>query len=135
MPQAIQIETQAEQKSLTLLHWQATAGGPCRESAFDRGEESFDQSPALVDLTRKRSPHLGSHAVDTPGFLAALGGNHALRAELLTDVGMVPLAVELGIGQHQADARSLGSRFDDSGQIRAIVPRSVRGSRKREQKH
>jgi hypothetical protein len=38
---------------------------------------------------------------------------------------MIPLAVEFGVGQDQPDARLLGSRFDDRGQIRAIVPRAA----------
>jgi hypothetical protein len=39
--------------------------------------------------------------VDAPGFLSAFGGNYTLRPELLPDVGVIPLAVEFGIGQHQ----------------------------------
>ena len=125
MPQAIQIETQAEQKSLTLLHGQRATRGASRELAFHRGEEGFDQSPAPVELTRKRSPHLCAHAVDAPGFLPALGGDHTLRAELLPDVGVIPFAVELGVGQHQPDPCLLGSRLDDRRQIRTVVPRAT----------
>jgi hypothetical protein len=39
------------------------------------------------------------------------------------DLGVIALAVELGVGQHQADARLLGSRFDELSQIGTIVPR------------
>jgi hypothetical protein len=63
--------------------------------------------------------------VDTPGFLSALGRDHTLRPELLPDVGVIPLAVEFGVGQHQTDARLLGGRFDQRGQIRAVVPRAA----------
>ena len=59
------------------------------------------------------APHLGAHFKDAPAFLSALGGNHALRPELFPDVGVVSLAVKLGGGQHQPDARLLGGRFDD----------------------
>jgi hypothetical protein len=35
---------------------------------------------------------------------------------------VVSLAVELGVGQHQADGCLLGRRFDDRRQIRTVVP-------------
>ena len=63
--------------------------------------------------------------MDPPGFLSALGGNHALRSEVLADVGMIALTVELRVGQHQPDAGLLGSRFNDGRQIRAVVPRTA----------
>ena len=43
--------------------------------------------------------------MNSPRFLPALGGNHALCSELLPNIGMIPLAVEFGVGQHQPDAR------------------------------
>jgi hypothetical protein len=49
-------------------------------------------------LSRECPPHLGAHSMNAPAFLSALGGNHALRPELLADVRVVPLAVELGVG-------------------------------------
>src|SRR5271167_4913665 len=125
MPQTIQIETQSEQQSLTLLRAQRASRRTSREFAFDRTEQALDQGSAAVESLRECSPHLGAHSMDAPGFLSALGWNYALRAELLADVGVVPFAVELGIGQHQPDARLLGSRFDDGGQIRTIVPRAA----------
>jgi len=85
-------------QGLALLHRQRVTGRPCREFALHRGEESFDKGPTLVELARKRSAHLGAHTVDTPSFFSALGGNHALCAESLPDVGVIPLAVELGVG-------------------------------------
>ncbi len=45
--------------------------------------------------------------------------------ELLPDIGVIPLAVELGVGQHQPNARLLGSRSDDHRQIRGVVPRAA----------
>jgi hypothetical protein len=62
--------------------------------------------------------------MNTPGFLSALGRDHTLRPELLPDVGVVPLAVKLDVGQHQPDARLLGSSFDYCGQTRSNVPRA-----------
>src|ERR1700675_3473131 len=108
MPQAIQIETQSEQQGLTLLRAQRTAGRASGELALHRTEQTLDQSTAPVEPSWKCSPHLGTHSVDAPRFLAALGGDHALRPELAPDVGVISLAVELGVGQHQADARLLG---------------------------
>src|SRR6202165_589107 len=125
MPQAVQIETQSEQQSLTLLRVQRTAWRTSREFAFDRTEQALDQGSAAVEPLRECSPHLGAHSMNTPGFLSALGGDHALRPELFPDVGVIPLAVELGVGQDQPNACLFGSRLDDCGQIRTIVPRTT----------
>src|SRR5579864_9235838 len=125
MPQAVQIETQSEQQGLTLLRTQRAARRTSRELALHRTEKALDQGSAPVKPSRKCTPHLGAHPMNAPGFLSALGGDHTLRPELLPDVGVIPLAVELGVGQHQADARLLGSRFDHGRQIRAIVPRAT----------
>lgn len=128
MPQAIQVETQAKQQGLPNLHGQTAPRGPSRELAFDRREDTLDQSTTTVDPRWKRPPHFGTHPVHAPGFLSSLGGDHALRSELLTNVSMIPLAVELGIGQHQPDGCLLRGRRDYRGQIRAIVPRPAPGA-------
>ena len=112
MPQAIQIETQSEQQSLTLLCAQRAAGRSGRKLAFHRGEQALNQSATAVKPLREGTSHLGAHAMHTPGFLSAFGGDHALRPELFPDVGVIPLAVELGVGQHQPDARILRSGLD-----------------------
>ena len=125
MFQPIQIETQSEQQGLTFLRAQRATGRTSRELALHRTEQALDQGSAPVELLRKGSPHLGAHSMDAPGFLSTLGGDHALRSELLADIGVIPLAVEFGVGQHQPDARLLGSGFDDRGQIRAIIPRAT----------
>src|SRR5271170_8492243 len=125
MLQAIEIETQSEQQGLTLLRAQRATGGAGRELAFYRTEKALDQGSAPVEPSRKCSPHLGAHSMNAPSFLSPLGGDHALRPKLFPDVGVIPFAVELGVGQHQSDARLLGSRFDDRGQIRTIVPRAA----------
>jgi len=125
MPQAIQIGAQSKQQSLPLLHAQRTTRRTSREFALYRTEQTLDQSATPIELPRKRPPHLGTNSAYAPGLHATLGGDHTLRPELLPDIGMIPLAVEFGVGQHQADARLLGSRFDRGGQIRAIVPRTT----------
>src|SRR5208282_2495157 len=122
MPQAIQIETQAEQQGLTHLGAQRTTGRASRELAFHRTEQTLDQSTAAIEPPRESPPHLRAYSVDAPGFLSALGGDYTLRPELAPDVGVISLAVELGVGQHQTNGRSLGSRCNDGRQIPAIVP-------------
>src|SRR4029077_9647968 len=112
MPQTIQIETQPEQQGLAHLRAQRAAGRASRELALHRTEQTLDQRSAPVEPSWKCSPHLRTHSVDAPGFLAALGGDHALRPKLAPDVGVISLAVELRIGQHQADARLLRRRLD-----------------------
>src|SRR5450759_4619948 len=98
MPQAIQIETQSEQQGLTLLRVQRAARSTGRELAFHRTEQALDQGSASVEPSRKCSSHFGAHSMDAPGFLSTLGRDHTLRPKLLPDVGVIPLAVELGVG-------------------------------------
>src|ERR1700682_602774 len=105
MPQAVQIETQSEQQGLTLLRVQRATRRAGRELAFYRTEKALDQGSASVKPSRKGSPHFGAHSMDAPGFLSTLGGDHAVCSELLADIGVIPFAVELGVGQHQPDAR------------------------------
>ena len=122
MPQAIQVETQSEQQGLALLHGQQPAGRAGREFAFHRREDALDQSTAPIKAARKCPPHFGSHPAHSPGFLPTFRRDHTLRSESLPDVGVVPLAVEFGIGQHQTDPRLLGSCLHDRRQTRAVVP-------------
>jgi hypothetical protein len=125
MPQAIQIETQAEEQSLRLLRAHRATGRTSRELAFHRTGQALNQGSAPAEPPRKRLPHLGAHSMRAPGFLSALGGDHALRSELFPDISVISFAVELGVGQDQPDARLLGSRFDHCGEIRTIVPRAT----------
>ena len=90
MLQVVQTETQAEQQSLTLLRMQRAARRTSRKLALHRTEQAFDQRSAPVEALRERPPHLRAHSVDAPRFHSALGGDHALRPELLPDVGMIP---------------------------------------------
>src|SRR6266403_366903 len=123
MFQPIQIETQSEQQGLTHLHRQRATWGASREFSFDRREQALDQGAAAVKPSWEGTPHLGTHSVYAPGFLPPLGGNHALRSEAFADEGVIALAVELRVRQHQPDAGLLGSSFDDGRQICAVVPR------------
>ena len=80
MFQAIQIETQAEQQGLAPLCAQRTSWRANRELALHRTEQCFDQGPTPIEPSRECPSHLGPHSVHAPSFLAALGGDHALRA-------------------------------------------------------
>ena len=122
MPQAVQVETQPEQQGLAHLHPERAVGRAGRELSLHRREHRFDQGATPIELLRKGPPHLGTHSAHPPGFLATLGGDHALGPEPLADISVIPLAVEFGVGQHHSDARLLGSRFDHGRQIRAVVP-------------
>jgi hypothetical protein len=93
MPQAVQIETQAERKSLTLLHWQGATGSSRRELAFDGAEQALDRGAAAIEPEGKLPPHLCPHPMDVPVFLPPLGRNYAVRPELLPDVGVIPPAL------------------------------------------
>ena len=101
MFQPIQIEAQSEQQSLTHLRAERAPRCTSREFSFHRREQALDQRAATVSSLREGTPHLGTDTMEAPGFLSALGGNHALRSEPLTDVGMVSFAVELRVGEYQ----------------------------------
>src|ERR1035437_3183665 len=80
MLQAIQIETQSEQQSLTLLRAQRAARSTGRELALHRTEQALDRRSAPVEPLRKCSPHLGSHPMDR--VVVALGGHGSGWGEL-----------------------------------------------------
>ena len=108
MLQAVQVETQAEQ-GLAHLRGQAAAWSPYRELAFNRREDTLEQS--TTSMLRDRSPHFGTHAAHASSFLPALGGDHTLGSKFLPNVGVISLAFEFSIRQHQPDAGLLGSGF------------------------
>src|ERR1700680_2200787 len=124
MPQAIQIETQPKQQGLPHLHAQAASWRTSRKLALYRREDALDQSAAPIEPSRKRLPHLGANSVYAPCLLATLGRDHALCSQLPPNIGVIPLAVEFGVGQHQSDARLLGSGCDDRGQVGTVIPRA-----------
>src|SRR6266478_1610564 len=124
MFQPIQIEAQAEQQGLAHLCAQGSTRCASREFSFDGREQALDQGSTAVEPLRKGPPHLGTHSVHTPSFLPTFG-NHALRSEAFADVGVIALAVEFRVSQHQPDTGLLGSSFDDRRQIRTVVPRTA----------
>ena len=52
MLQAVQVETQAEQQGLAHLHGQAAAWSTCRGLAFNRREDTLDQSTTSIELLK-----------------------------------------------------------------------------------
>jgi hypothetical protein len=125
MPQAVQVETQSEQQGLAHLHAERVTGRASRELALHRREHRFDQGAAPVELSRKSPPHFGTHPAHPPSLLPTLGRDRALGPAPPADRRVIPLAVELGVGQHQPDASLLGSGLHDNWQTRAVVPRTA----------
>ena len=68
--------------------------------------------------------HLGTYPVKAPGFLAAFGGNDAAGPESLADVGVVEFAVELRIGQHEADRTNGVGGIHEGAKVRSVVGRA-----------
>jgi hypothetical protein len=123
MPQAVKIVSQSEQQSLTALRRQAAARRTARQFAFGNREDGLDQGTTAILLAGKRRAHLRTNAVNGPGLLPPLRRDDTASMKLLANESVVPLGVELGIGQHAAD-RSMRMGFGyQSGQVGAIVPR------------
>ena len=79
LARAGEVVSQAEQEGLALLHGQTVARGAGGKFVFDRREDGFDQGAPRILSAGKRAAHFGSHSVDAPRFLAALGRDNALR--------------------------------------------------------
>ena len=122
MLQAIEIEAQPEQPGLALLQGHQAAGSANQAFALHRREDTFGPRRVLLESAPKRSPHLRTHPAYAPGFLPVLRWDHAPCPELLPGVGGVPLAVELGVGQHQSDASLLEGGLHENRQVRTVVP-------------
>jgi hypothetical protein len=73
--QTVEIVCQPEQQSLATLRKETAAGRTTREFSLGGREDGFDQGPVAVEAAWKVVAHLGTDAVDAPGFLAAFGGN------------------------------------------------------------
>ena len=114
MPQAIQIETQSEQQGLAHLHAQRAAWCTGGELSLHRREDTLDQGAASIQPSRKRPPHLSADSLDAPSLVATLGRDHALCSELPANIGMISLAVEFGVGQHQSDTGLLSRNLTDN---------------------
>ena len=88
---------------------------------------TFSGKVAMLQIRRGNARRISAR---TPWkrqvFLSPLGRNHALRAELLPDVGVIPLAVELGVGQHQPDPCLLEAVSTTAGKF----AQSFHGSRR-----
>ncbi len=125
MLQAVEVEAQPEQKGLTHLFLKRATGHPSRKLSLHGREKRFDESTAPIELLRKRPPHVGAYSAQALGFLPALGRNHAARSKSLPDESVVPLAVEFCVGQHQPDARLVGSGPDERTQTATVVPRAA----------
>ena len=116
MPPAIEIEIQAERQRLPYPDGQVVAWGSCRKRVFDRGEEisiglggSGDAETVFASVSARAR------------FSCRAFWNHALRVELLLNVGVIPLAVEFDIGRYQAAGCLRRGCCGYRTQIRAIV--------------
>ena len=66
---------------MTTLGEQAAAWGAARELALGGGEHGFDECTTAVETAEEVVAHLGTDAVDVPGFLAGLGRDDAARPQ------------------------------------------------------
>jgi len=119
--QAVKIVSQAQQQCLAALRKQTAAGSTRGEFAFDGRKDGFHQGATAVQMSWEMAAHLGAYAVKVPGALAAFSGDDAASVESLANMGMVELAVELGIGQHQADGADRLGGIDQGAQVGAVV--------------
>lgn len=69
----------------------------------------------------KAVEHSRPYLVNARGFLAALGRNDAAGSELLSDMGVVEFAIELGVGQHQTDGADSVGGVHQRTQVCAVV--------------
>src|SRR5215470_18856463 len=125
MPQAVKIVSQSEQQGLAALGKQAAAGCSAGEFAFGDREDGLNQCTTAIFFAGKIRTHLSTNAMESPRLLAALGRDDAESMKLLTDEGVVTLAVEFGVGQHAANPNlgmCLSHKF---GKMSAIIPRSL----------
>ncbi len=124
MPQAIEVEGQAEQQGLTDLQRHAAARCFRRQLAFDHREDRLDLRPVSIQLTRERSVHL------VPDFSfrvapTARSGDHTVGPQSLRNVAVILLGVELGVGQHQADRQGAAGHIQQSGKSARVAPRTL----------
>ena len=89
-----------------MLHGEQPPRRAGREFALHRREDAFDPSTVPIEAARKRLPHFGTHPAYASGFLPALRRDHPLGSESLPDVGVVPPAVEFGVGHLWSGRRS-----------------------------
>src|SRR5439155_14373624 len=78
-----------------------------------------------IKLGGEGRPHLRTHSVKLPARLASFSRNDALRANLLTDVPVVALAVELGIGHNGSNGVGWKHFIEQRSQSGAVIDRSL----------
>src|SRR5206468_5288805 len=78
-----------------------------------------------IKLGGEGCPHLRTHSVMLPAQLASFSRNDALRANLLTDVPVVALAVELGIGHNGSNVVGWNHFIEQRSQGGAVIDRSL----------
>jgi len=125
MLQAVKVEGQPERQGLADLREQATPGSAGRELPFGGGEDAFHQRPSPLERLGEVRAHLGADSVQVPNSFPASGRNHTLHPHLLADVAMVAFAVELGVGEHQADRGHVSRRLHQGRQVGTVVPRTA----------
>jgi hypothetical protein len=103
VPHPIQIDPQSKEQSVRHPSSQRMAKGAKGELAFNRSGRAFDQNSKMIEPSRNDALLFGAHAVDTPGFLSAFGRGCAERTKLLTDKGLISLAVSFGVRRKHRD--------------------------------
>src|SRR3990172_1336778 len=98
MPQAIPVESPAEQQGWAGWHEPVAARSAGGEFALDGGEDGLDQGAPSLWPAGEGSPHFRAHSVEVPRLVPAHGRNDAASTALLADLGMVPCPVKLRIG-------------------------------------
>ncbi len=76
-------------------------------------EDTLNQLALAVAVGWEVCPHLGANAVELSGRLSPLGRDAAVGAQVLTDMVMLALAIELGVGYDQSNHPRLPRQIDD----------------------
>src|SRR6266481_5068557 len=78
-----------------------------------------------IKLGGEGGPHLRTHSVKLPARLASFSRNDALRTNLLTDVPVVALAVELGIGHNGSNGVAWNHFIEQRSQGGTVIDWSL----------
>lgn len=118
----VEVERDAQEPRLAHLGMNRAPGCPRREFAFSRRADERDERPLALAGGREVSTQLGADAMQTPGFLAALGRNAASGAHRLSDagVGVGAFTVDLPIRQDVSQWGQL-TRVGEHGAPRGSV--------------
>src|ERR1051326_2257905 len=126
--QKVDIVGQAQQQGPRALRFNRTTRSLRRQLTLHRRKHALDLSALTVPSAWEASPHLRPHPSDLPVGLAALGREDPLRSNNSSDMPVVALAIDLGVGQDQPDGRPLVCRADQRPQGRTVVVRADRKS-------